>query len=103
MSTATRRIRRPSSAYKLLTALLYSEVAPLEALDGPRMLVGGQEGQRGLVVIPSIRRLARLLGTDSTRLNGWLLFLEQQGYITGLSWTPDRRSARLVLVRPRNI
>lgn len=83
---------RPSTAPRLLVYLLWAH---------PPLVQRDPEG--GQLVIPSIWKLSVRMGTQSNRLKGWLIWLESHGYITGLAWSPNRRSCRLSLVRPPNI
>lgn len=92
----SRHLRRAPGAYRLLIALLDASVYPTIEVD-PRGAC------KGSVLIPSVRKLARLLGTQSSRINEWLAFLETQGYVTSLTYSEDRRSCRVRLRRPRNV
>lgn len=97
--------RRPTAAYKLLTTLLYYEIAaaPQEGYRAPLIDLVTREGSRPTLRVRSVRRLARLLGTQSDRLRVWLLWLEAQGYLTHLAWSEDRRTVELRIRMPRNI
>lgn len=106
MSTSVRTRRytnRPNGAYKLLTALLYSESPSLERPTASQIEVEGRGYARGLITIRSLRKLSRLLGTESKRVNSWLAWLEDQGYIEAVTYSENRRSCTLRLRRPRNI
>lgn len=93
--------RRPTAAYKLLVYLLYN-IAPERAVDTPvvQWISGGSH--RGHLEVPSIRRLARLLGTESRRVNAWLIWLYEQGFIEHVSWSLDKRSVVLYIKKPSN-
>lgn len=94
--------RRPTAAYKLLVYMLYNDT-PVEAGKAPLMQWILGETRKGYLEIPSIRRLARLLGTESRRVNAWLIWLYQQGLIDYVAWSEDRRSVKVYLRKPRNI
>lgn len=57
----------------------------------------------GIVTLQSIRKLARLLGTQSWRVNAYLVWLEGQGYIDTLQYSENRRVAKFRLRRPSNV
>lgn len=101
-------MHRPYGAYKLLATLLYGSadrIGSLEPQDAPLMRWisdrGGSHGSH--LEIPSVRRLGRLLGAESKKVNAWLAWLYEQGLLENLQWSEDRRSVRVRLTRPRNV
>ncbi len=82
---------RPSGAYKMLVLLLYGQYTYVT------------RAPRGITVLDSIRKLARLLGTDSRNVKQWLEFLESVGYLESLTYTPNMRSAKFKLREPSNV
>lgn len=62
---------------------------------------GGSHGSH--LEVPSVRRLARLLGTETKWVNVWLLWLHEQGLIDAVYWSENRRSVSIYLHKPRNI
>lgn len=93
---------RPSGAYKLLTILLYYEIGPREPGKAPVVAMSYETGMEGYLEIPSIRRLARLLGTESKKVNRWFVWLAEQGYLHDLAWNARSTAAYVQLRRPRN-
>lgn len=90
--SSTRKFsNRPNGAYKLLVHILYGHYSYLHA------------GPRGLIHLESIRKLGRLLGTQSATVNLWLSWLEDQGYIASLVYTEDRRQAQFRVRFPTNM
>ena len=80
-----KKMSRSNGAYKLLVYLIYGEYSYLERTT------------RGVVTLKSVRKLAGLLGTQSVYINRWLIWLESQGYIENMYWTPNKRSVTLRL------
>ncbi len=84
------RSRTQVGAFRLLTYILYGQYSYMEV-------------SRGVVHLSSIRKLARLLGTESKRVNAWLGYLEFQGYISGLSYSANRRQCQFKVRFPSNV
>jgi hypothetical protein len=59
--------------------------------------------QHGLVRLGSVRKLARLLGTESKRINAWLSYLENLSFISSLSYSSNRRSVQFRVRIPTNV
>lgn len=99
---------RPSGAYKLLATLLYgvadrvTEVS-YEGLDAPLMRWVRDGNVKAYLEVPSVRRLGRLLGVESRKINMWLIWLYEQGLIENVQWSTDKRSVTVILTKPRNI
>lgn len=81
---------RPTTAFRLLVLLQYAHY-PIVEVSPDRLY------------IPSVRKVARLLGTESKRVNTWLRWLEDMSYISNLAYSPNKRSVTLKLSRPRNV
>lgn len=82
---------RPNGAYKLLSLLMYGNYSFLEPLG------------EGALVIHSVRKLARIAGTQTSRANKWLIWLEDQGYIDHLVKLDGGRKVRVNVRQPPNI
>lgn len=97
---------RPNGAYKLLVILLYGQsnrTGYPEPSGAPLMTWLNGTGHSSLLQVHSIRRLARLLGTESKRVNAWLIWLMEHGLISHVIWDDNRRSCQVYLIKPRNI
>lgn len=81
-----RYIQRPNGAYKLLVHLLY----------GQHPTVFRRE-QGNLVYIYSVRKLARILGTESGRIHGWVNWLHGAGFIETYTCSSNSRRISLKL------
>lgn len=77
------------SGYRLQIALLYGNYSFFERPG------------TGLVVINSICQLSKVLGIDSKRVNQHLAWLESNGYIRKMEYSPNKRSVALQLELPR--
>lgn len=75
--------RQGEQQYKLLTMLLLGTYDQIDTVLQDRHLY---------FHIPSIRTVARLMGTDSKRVNVYLERLELSGLVEGLEWSPNRRA-----------
>lgn len=73
---------RPNGAYKLLVHIIYGQYQHMEKLP------------RGIVELRSVRKLARILGTQSATVNKWLEWLESSGYIESLQYGPYKRTVK---------
>lgn len=82
---------RPNGAYKLFVMLQ----------DMPPPLVQVQL-EPACLYLPSLRRLSRVLGTDSKTVRRWLDWLYTMGYLPGLQYDSARRAATLTLRSLRN-
>lgn len=87
----TKFVYRPNGAYKLLIHLLYGQYKFMAVMP------------RGIVELQSIRKLARLLGTQSYTVNRWLSYLEDNGYIESLQYSPNKRSAKFKIRETSNV
>lgn len=79
---------RSTGAHKLLVQFLYGSYPFLT-----RMV-------RGYCVLTSVRKMARLLGTESKKVNIWINYLESTGYIDTVKYAPNRRSLKFKIRRP---
>lgn len=84
-------VYRPNGAYKLLVHLLYGQYQFMTVMP------------RGIIELQSIRKLARLLGTQSVKINKWLEFLEDHGYIESLQYSPNKRTAKFKIRATSNV
>ena len=82
---------RPSGAHKLLTILMYARY--------PYMWTE----ETGMIKISSIKKLSRVLGTESAKVRKWLEYLENSSYLDFLIISEDRRQAALKIRRPPNV
>lgn len=85
-----RRTVRPSGAYKLLVILMYGSFSYVELVPSS-----------GYVRIKHIAKLARVLGTESKKVRGWLAYLESVSYIESLVLSENHRQAQFRIRRPR--
>lgn len=99
----TGRSVRPNGAYKLLTILLYYDVGPREPGVAPVVALSHETGMEGYLEIPSVRRLARILGTESKRVNKWFVWLAEQGYLHDLAWNARSTAAYVRIRQPRRV
>lgn len=97
------QIHRPSGAFKLLTTLLYHEIGPVEPGMAPLISRSRRPGLEGYLELGSIRRLSRLLGTQSSRVNGWLVWLAEQGLLQDVQWVNRQRVALVKIRKPENV
>ena len=82
---------RPNGAYKFLVHVMYDQSQRVQSQDN------------GTVLVPSIRKVARMLGTDSSRVNGWVAWLQDRGYIESVAWSQNRRSVSFLIRRPTRL
>lgn len=82
--------KKPSGPHRVLTYLLYGLPPTIHCEDG-------------YVVITSVRKLGKLLGTESKRINKWLLWLEDHGYIEHSIRSLNKHSVRVRMRRPPNV
>lgn len=86
--------RAKLGAYRLLGQLLYGEYSHM------------QVQAYGLVQLSSLRRTARLLGTETKQVRIWLNHLEDLGYLQSITYStnPDRSLAATFRIRaPSNV
>jgi hypothetical protein len=93
MTTTTHTTATTSrGSYRLLTTLLYANLACIEV-----------DPQWGVVRVRSIRKLARLLGTEARRIRGFLGYLEASGYVSNLNYSTNGRGVQMRIRKPRNV
>lgn len=83
-----RRPRQPSAAFRLLVYLLYGQY--------PYMY----REARGVVKLSSLRKLARLLGTETKYIRRHLSWLEDRGYIESVAYSENRRQVQFRIRQP---
>lgn len=90
----TKKPRRMNQAYKLLALLLYSGLSCFRVGE-----------YRKYIYIMSFRELASHMGvgTNSTKVRKWLLWLEDRGYVETVLFTPNKRQAKVVVRLPSNV
>lgn len=86
----TRNIR-PPGPHKLLV-LLWSAHPPIVRYQ-----------KHAVLEIPSVRKVAKLLGTESKHVRRWLHWLQDQGYLVNLECPPEQRKASFRLLPPLNL
>lgn len=84
-----RRKQDMRSAFRLLVWMQFAAPPLLRMEDGQ-------------IVLPSVSKVARLLSVESKHINQRLVWLEEQGYITNLSYGEGKRSCRMRLRAPTN-
>ena len=75
----------------MLVHILYGQYSHMEV------------GQSGIITLTSVRKLARLLGTQSATINQYFSWLEDHGYLSDLSYGPRKRSVQFRVRPPSNI
>lgn len=89
--STSRFVYRPNGAYKLLVHILYGQYSNMDV------------GQRGIIELKSVRKLARLLGTQTATVNKHLAWLEDFGYIESLQYSQNRRTVKFRVRSPSNV
>lgn len=79
---------KPNGAFKLLTYVLYGQYSYMTRLP------------RGIIRLHSIRKIARLLGTQSFLINRHIIWLESQGYLESVSYSTNKRQVQFRVRKP---